>query len=35
MHISDSFKIESTSYSFEFFPPKTEAASEALFVSCA
>ncbi len=35
MHISDIFRIKSTSFSFEFFPPKTEAASEKLFASIA
>ncbi|MEM1331675.1 MAG: methylenetetrahydrofolate reductase [NAD(P)H] [Planctomycetota bacterium] len=35
MHISDIFKIKSTSFSFEFFPPKTEASSDALFGSIA
>ena len=33
MHINDIFKIKSTSFSFEFFPPKTETASESLFES--
>ncbi|MEE9403275.1 MAG: methylenetetrahydrofolate reductase [NAD(P)H] [Algisphaera sp.] len=31
MHISDIFKQHDTTFSFEFFPPKTEASSEALF----
>lgn len=35
MHISDIFKIKSTSFSFEFFPPKTESSSEALFTTIA
>lgn len=35
MHISDIFKIKTTSFSFEFFPPKTEASSDALFTSIA
>lgn len=35
MHISDIFKIKTTSFSFEFFPPKTEVSSEALFQSIA
>ncbi|MEN1704214.1 MAG: methylenetetrahydrofolate reductase [NAD(P)H] [Planctomycetota bacterium] len=35
MHISDIFKINSTSFSFEFFPPKTEASSDTLFRSIA
>ncbi len=31
MHIQDIFKAHSTSFSFEFFPPKTDRASEELF----
>lgn len=33
MHISDILKTEGTHFSFEFFPPKTEDASRALFES--
>ncbi len=31
MHIQDIFARDSTTFSFEFFPPKTDAASEELF----
>ncbi len=31
MHIEDIFKAHATSFSFEFFPPKTDRASEELF----
>jgi methylenetetrahydrofolate reductase (NADPH) len=31
MHIQDIFKLHGTTFSFEFFPPKTDAASEELF----
>lgn len=31
MHIADVFQQHETTFSFEFYPPKTEAASEALF----
>jgi methylenetetrahydrofolate reductase (NADPH) len=31
MHIRDIFAAHSTTFSFEFFPPKTDAAAEALF----
>ncbi len=31
MHIADIFERDTTTYSFEFFPPKTSAASEELF----
>src|ERR687889_710840 len=31
MHILDIFKDHPTTFSFEFFPPKTDAASEELF----
>jgi methylenetetrahydrofolate reductase (NADPH) len=31
MHIQDIFRRHPTTFSFEFFPPKTDAASEALF----
>ena len=35
MHIQDIFKNHSTTFSFEFFPPKSEAAAEALYQSIA
>ncbi|MDF1815148.1 MAG: methylenetetrahydrofolate reductase [NAD(P)H] [Verrucomicrobiales bacterium] len=35
MHIEDIFADRSTTISFEFFPPKTEAASEALYSTIA
>jgi methylenetetrahydrofolate reductase (NADPH) len=31
MHIADIFKLDTTTFSFEFFPPKTDEASEELF----
>ena len=31
MHILDIFQAHSTTFSFEFFPPKTDHASEELF----
>jgi len=31
MHIADIFKLRQTTFSFEFFPPKTEAGAEKLF----
>ncbi len=31
MHIQDIFRQNPTTFSFEFFPPKTDAASEELF----
>src|SRR3954467_9696821 len=31
MHIQDIFRRHTTTFSFEFFPPKTDAASEELF----
>lgn len=31
MHIEDIFKLRTTTFSFEFFPPKTEAGAEKLF----
>ena len=31
MHILDIFQDHPTTFSFEFFPPKTDAASEELF----
>ena len=31
MHITDIFKRDKTTFSFEFFPPKDAAASELLF----
>jgi len=31
MHIQDILEKEKTTFSFEFFPPKSEAASEALY----
>lgn len=33
MHIHDIFRDHKTTFSFEFFPPKTDAASEELFVN--
>ena len=33
MHIRDLFEQHATTFSFEFFPPKTEAASDALFAT--
>lgn len=33
MHIEDIFKKHSTTFSFEFFPPKTDEAAEALYTS--
>ncbi|CAN5899667.1 methylenetetrahydrofolate reductase [NAD(P)H] [soil metagenome] len=35
MHICDIFQEHPTTFSFEFFPPKTDAASEDLFVNIA
>jgi methylenetetrahydrofolate reductase (NADPH) len=35
MHICDIFAEHPTTFSFEFFPPKTDAASEALFANIA
>lgn len=35
MHFQDLFKLHSTTFSFEFFPPKTEDAARALFDSIA
>jgi methylenetetrahydrofolate reductase (NADPH) len=35
MHIQDIFSEHGTTFSFEFFPPKTDAASEELFVNIA
>jgi methylenetetrahydrofolate reductase (NADPH) len=35
MHIQDIFKNHSTSFSFEFFPPKTDRASDELFATIA
>ena len=35
MHIQDIFKAHRPTFSFEFFPPKTEAGSEALFATIA
>src|SRR6516162_6007068 len=35
MHIQDIFKHHPTSFSFEFFPPKTDRASEELFATIA
>src|SRR5829696_1444789 len=35
MHIQDIFRDHRTTFSFEFFPPKTDAASEELFVTIA
>jgi methylenetetrahydrofolate reductase (NADPH) len=35
MHILDIFEADPTTFSFEFFPPKTDAASEELFLNIA
>src|SRR5262249_57876844 len=35
MHIQDIFRRHRTTFSFEFFPPKTDAASEELFANIA
>jgi methylenetetrahydrofolate reductase (NADPH) len=35
MHIADIFKAHPTTFSFEFFPPKTDRASEELFANIA
>src|SRR5437762_4161445 len=35
MHIQDIFCAHPTTFSFEFFPPKTDAASEELFATIA
>ena len=35
MHIQDIFRQHGTTFSFEFFPPKTDAASEELFANIA
>ena len=35
MHILDIFKAHPTTFSFEFFPPKTDEASEELFANIA
>jgi methylenetetrahydrofolate reductase (NADPH) len=35
MHIQDIFQAHATTFSFEFFPPKTDAASEELFANIA
>src|SRR5438477_2058295 len=35
MHILDIFREHRTTFSFEFFPPKTDAASEELFANIA
>src|SRR3954467_11574264 len=35
MHILDIFQAHPTTFSFEFFPPKTDAASEELFANIA
>src|SRR5579871_1151518 len=35
MHIRDIFASHETTFSFEFFPPKTDEASEELFVTIA
>src|SRR5438309_4025785 len=35
MHIQDIFRAHRTTFSFEFFPPKTDAAWEELFVNIA
>lgn len=35
MHINDIFAKQKTTFSFEFFPPKTEAAAEALYETIA
>ena len=33
MHIDDLFKLRTTTFSFEFFPPKTDAGAEKLFAT--
>jgi methylenetetrahydrofolate reductase (NADPH) len=35
MHIQDIFRTDPTTFSFEFFPPKTDAASDELFTTIA
>ena len=35
MHIRDIFREHRTTFSFEFFPPKTDEASEELFATIA
>jgi methylenetetrahydrofolate reductase (NADPH) len=35
MHIQDIFRTDTTTFSFEFFPPKTDAASDELFETIA
>src|ERR1700758_5484514 len=35
MHIQDIFREHETTFSFEFFPPKTDEAAEELFVTIA
>lgn len=35
MHIRDIFRLHPTTFSFEFFPPKTDAAADELFVNIA
>ena len=35
MHIQDIFKADGTTFSFEFFPPKTDQASKELFATIA
>src|SRR6516164_5569896 len=35
MHIQDVFREHATTFSFEFFPPKTDEASEELFANIA
>src|SRR6516162_11016155 len=35
MHIQDIFRQHATTFSFEFFPPKSDAAAEELFVTIA
>ena len=35
MHICDIFQRDATTFSFEFFPPKTDAASDELFITIA
>lgn len=35
MHIRDIFRLHSTTFSFEFFPPKTDAAADELFTNIA
>src|SRR5438309_1741616 len=35
MHIQDIFRAHRTTFSFEFFPPKTDEAAEELFVTIA